>query len=122
MPSLDGEVELGVPAGTQDQDVIRLRGKGIPHIKGYGRGDQLCVMQVKIPKRLNKRQRELMVEFATIEEGKKATRSANSGTSSKASPRANKKRTPRTASFIDSAYRKFTEFRLPWRSACLPSS
>lgn len=65
-PTLDGKVSMKIPAGTQSGKVFRLRGKGIPVLQGYGRGDQLVVISVETPSNLNKRQRELLEEFARI--------------------------------------------------------
>lgn len=71
VPTLDGDVTLAVPSGSQHDDIVKIRGKGIPHLRGYGRGDQLCVLKIRIPKKLNKKQKELLEEFGRIEAGKK---------------------------------------------------
>ncbi|MBZ0273157.1 molecular chaperone DnaJ [bacterium] len=76
VPTLDGEAELAIPAGTQNGDVVRMRGKGIPFLRGYGRGDQLCVIRVEVPKKLTKRQKELLAEFGEIENGRKPAKNA----------------------------------------------
>lgn len=67
VPTLDGDITLNIPKATQHQDVIRVKSKGVPHIKGYGRGDLLVEVHVQIPKSLTKRQEELLREFAEIE-------------------------------------------------------
>jgi molecular chaperone DnaJ len=64
VPSLEGKVKLKVPAGTQSGKVLRLKGKGIVDLHGYGRGDELVKIKVETPKRLTARQRELLEEFA----------------------------------------------------------
>jgi molecular chaperone DnaJ len=64
VPTLEGKVKLKIPAGTQSGKVLRLSGKGIPSLQGYGRGDQLVVVRVETPSRLTARQRELLEEFA----------------------------------------------------------
>ena len=64
MPTLEGKVKLKIPAGTQSGKVLRLKGKGIVDLHGYGRGDQLVKIVVETPKRLTARQRELLEEFA----------------------------------------------------------
>jgi len=74
VPTLDGEVTLTIPAGVQHEDIVRVRGKGIPHLRGYGRGDQVCVIKVKVPRKLTKRQKELIEEFGKIESGKKGNK------------------------------------------------
>ncbi len=66
VPTLDGKVSMKISEGTQSGRVLRLRGKGIPVLQGYGRGDQLVVVRVETPSNLNKRQRELLEEFAKI--------------------------------------------------------
>ncbi len=64
VPTLDGEVELEVPAGTQTGDTFRLRGKGIPYLQRSGRGDQLVLARVVTPTKLTPRQEELFRELA----------------------------------------------------------
>ncbi len=64
VPTLDGEATLSIPPGTQPGQVFRLPGKGIPHLRRNGRGDQIVVVDVEIPTRLNARQRELLEELA----------------------------------------------------------
>jgi molecular chaperone DnaJ len=59
VPTVDGESFLIIPAGTQPGKIIRMRGKGIPHLRGNGRGDQLVIINVEIPKSLDSDQREL---------------------------------------------------------------
>lgn len=66
VPTLDGPVSMKIPAGTQSGKTYRLRGKGIPSLQGYGRGDQMVIVKVETPINLNKRQKELLEEFATI--------------------------------------------------------
>lgn len=60
VPTLDGERQLTIPAGTQPGTVRRLRGLGIPRLRGNGRGDQLVVVQVSVPTQLTSEQRELL--------------------------------------------------------------
>jgi len=64
VPTLDGEREVSVPAGTQAGTIFRLRGLGIPQLRGNGRGDHLIVVQVAVPKRLSAQQRELFQQLA----------------------------------------------------------
>jgi molecular chaperone DnaJ len=67
VPTVDGETELTIPAGTQSGDVIRLRGMGVPKLRRdgttAGRGDQLVVINVEVPTRLTKEQRRLFEEL-----------------------------------------------------------
>jgi len=64
IPTLDGDVELRIPPGTQPGKIFRLRGKGIPHLRGSGTGDQLVTVSVQIPNRLTDEQRELFEKLA----------------------------------------------------------
>lgn len=66
VPTLDGPVKLKVKEGTQSGSVFRMRGKGVPDLHGYGRGDQLTRVFIETPRKLNARQRELLEEFAQI--------------------------------------------------------
>jgi molecular chaperone DnaJ len=63
VPTLDGDQEIDVPAGTQPGTVVTLRGKGMPSIGRRGRGDQQVVLNVVIPRKLSRRQRELLEEL-----------------------------------------------------------
>jgi molecular chaperone DnaJ len=65
VPTLDGSRQITIPAGTQSGAIFRLRGLGIPHLRGNGRGDELIVTQVAIPKRLTDEQRELFEQLAS---------------------------------------------------------
>ena len=64
VPTLDGEETIDIPAGTQPGKVIRLRSKGIPHLRRAGRGDQLVVIQVSIPSSLTGEQKRLFSELS----------------------------------------------------------
>jgi molecular chaperone DnaJ len=64
VPTLDGERQITVPAGTQSGAIFRLRNLGIPYLRGNGRGDQLIVVQVATPTHLSARQKELFHELA----------------------------------------------------------
>ena len=66
VPTLDGKVAMKIPDGTQSGKIYRLKGKGIPSLQGYGRGDQLVVIRIETPTNLNKKQKELLEEFARI--------------------------------------------------------
>jgi molecular chaperone DnaJ len=71
--TLDSTPSVKIPPGTQSGDVIRLRGEGVPCLRGSGRGDLLINIQVKTPVNLNKRQKEILEEFADIENSKKSS-------------------------------------------------
>lgn len=61
--TVHGEVKLKIPEGTQPQALIRIKGKGMPHVKGKGMGDHYVRVKVKIPTRLSSKQKELLQEF-----------------------------------------------------------
>ena len=62
--TLDGPENLSVPAGTQHGREFRLRGRGVPHVQGKGRGDLRAVISVDVPTKLSKTQEELLRRFA----------------------------------------------------------
>jgi molecular chaperone DnaJ len=62
--SFDGEVELQIPAGSQTGDVIPIKGKGFGRLRQSGRGDLLVTIQVKIPSKLDSKQKELFRTLA----------------------------------------------------------
>lgn len=70
VPTLDGLVEYDIPEGTQPGSVFRLRGKGIPYIRGKNRGDEYVTVDVEVPKGLSAKQKELLKEFEALSEGK----------------------------------------------------
>jgi len=63
VPTIDGKAELKIPAGTQPETILRMKGKGIPHLEGNGTGDENIKIIVEIPKNINKKQKELLEEF-----------------------------------------------------------
>ena len=63
VPTVDGDVEMRIPAGTQSGQVFRLRGKGVPHLQSSGRGDQLVTVRVIIPSELTDEQKRLLAEL-----------------------------------------------------------
>jgi molecular chaperone DnaJ len=64
IPTIDGETELDIPPGTQGGEVFRIRGKGVPYLRGNGRGDQLVVTKVVVPTKLTEKQRELLRQLS----------------------------------------------------------
>ena len=64
IPTIDGKVTYTLPAGTQSGTTFRLRGKGIPELRGRGRGDQYVTVRVQVPTSLNGEQREALHAFA----------------------------------------------------------
>ncbi len=64
VPTVDGDHKLTIPPGTQPGKVIKLRGLGVPHLRRDGRGDQLVVVSVEVPRSLNEEQRQLFQSLA----------------------------------------------------------
>ena len=65
VPTVDGDEDVEVKAGTQPGTEIRLRGRGVPHLRRTGsKGDLHVFVNVVVPARLSKRQRELLAEYA----------------------------------------------------------
>ena len=63
VPTLYGKVKLKIPAGTQTGRIFRLKGKGVPNLRGYGQGDQHIKVRVITPTNLSEQQKKLLREF-----------------------------------------------------------
>ena len=63
VPTLDGSEKIKVESGSQPNTIIKLKGKGVPHLNSRGRGDQYVRIVVNIPKKLSKHQKNLLDEF-----------------------------------------------------------
>ncbi len=70
IPTLEGTATLKIPAGTQPGTIFRMKGKGIPDVHGYGAGSENITVNVAVPEKLSKKQKELLEEFEK-ESGKK---------------------------------------------------
>ena len=70
--TVQGPIHLRIPSGTQSETLFRLRGKGVPRLRGGGHGDHYVRIKVRIPKTLTKRQKELLEEFETEAKAKKS--------------------------------------------------
>jgi molecular chaperone DnaJ len=66
VPTLDGETELEFAPGTQPGEVVVLRGRGMPVLQGFGRGDQRVLVNVAVPRQLSDEQRDLLERFEGI--------------------------------------------------------
>ena len=78
IPTLRGRAEMKIPAGTQSGKVFRLKGQGLPHLNDHGgrkRGDQLVRVFIEVPVKLGERQKELLREFAELEEKRTGNKS-----------------------------------------------
>lgn len=68
--TIHGKVKLKIPEGTQPGSIIRIKEKGVPHMKGKGRGDHFVKIKIEIPKKTSKKQKELLKEFQESEKRK----------------------------------------------------
>ncbi|MCR2044961.1 molecular chaperone DnaJ [Anaerosalibacter massiliensis] len=64
IPTLEEPVKYQIPPGTQTGTQFKLKNKGVPNVRGYGKGDFYFKVNVKVPKKLNDKQKELLREFA----------------------------------------------------------
>jgi molecular chaperone DnaJ len=63
VPTLESEEEISIPPGTQSGTVLRLRNKGVPHLRHNGRGDELVLVRVAVPTKLAREQKRLIQEL-----------------------------------------------------------
>jgi DnaJ-class molecular chaperone len=66
VPTVDGKASMRVPQGTNSGQAFRLRGMGVPHLKGTGRGDQVVTVKIVVPQNLDPRSQELFRELARL--------------------------------------------------------
>lgn len=66
IPTVDSKVKVKIEAGTQPEKILRLRGKGLPDVNGYGKGDLLVRVHVWIPKKLNSEEKKLLEKLQTM--------------------------------------------------------
>ena len=66
VPTLDGKAKLKIPAGIQSGQVLRMRGKGFPKLRGSSRGDELVKIQIDTPRSLSRQQKKLFEELASL--------------------------------------------------------
>jgi molecular chaperone DnaJ len=60
IPSVDGKLKIKIDPGTQSGKILRLRGKGLPEVNGYGHGDMLVYIQIWTPKKLDRQERDML--------------------------------------------------------------
>jgi molecular chaperone DnaJ len=72
VPTLEGRATIRIPAGTQPGTLLRLKGRGVKNLQGYGQGDLHIRVQVEVPSRLNSEQTQKLREFSALCDGKEA--------------------------------------------------
>lgn len=69
--TIEGEVKVKVPPGIQSGIAIRIRGKGVPYLRGGGRGDHYVIVRIVTPTKFSSRERELLEELASLQKSTK---------------------------------------------------
>ena len=67
VPTISGKAKVKIPSGTQAGKIFRLRGKGIPHLNAYGKGDQLIHVNIWTPKHLTKEEKKILENLRNAE-------------------------------------------------------
>lgn len=73
IPTIDGKVKVKIDAGTQPGKVLRLRGKGLPNVNGYGTGDLLVNVSIYVPENINKEERSILEKMELSDSFKPST-------------------------------------------------
>jgi molecular chaperone DnaJ len=79
IPTPDGPVSLKVPGGTESGKLLRVKGRGVPHLKGNGRGDLLARVKVTVPKKLTKAEKEALESYSEVSRENPRERFAEAG-------------------------------------------
>jgi molecular chaperone DnaJ len=64
VPTINGKAKMKIPEGTQTNTVFKMKGKGLPHLRGYGTGDELVRVVVQTPGNLSKKQKDILKQYA----------------------------------------------------------
>jgi molecular chaperone DnaJ len=72
VPTLEGTAMIKIPAGTQPGTLLRLKGRGVKNLQGYGQGDLHIRVQLEVPTRLNSAQKQKLEEFSALCDGQEA--------------------------------------------------
>ncbi|MCK5413805.1 MAG: molecular chaperone DnaJ, partial [Thermoplasmata archaeon] len=79
VPTLKGKAQLTIPPGTQTHKVFRLRGQGLPHLRGAGRGDQYVRVILETPRHLSGEQKDLMHRMIELDRASTDERKGKKG-------------------------------------------
>ncbi len=63
VPTIDGKAKLTIPTGTASETIFRMKEKGLPHVRGHSKGDQMVKVQIVVPKKLTKKQKDLIKQL-----------------------------------------------------------
>ena len=66
VPTINGMIQLTIPVGTQSGQKLRIKGKGMPRLRGGGRGDQFAEIKVMVPKKLDAEAEQLIRNFERL--------------------------------------------------------
>ncbi len=67
IPTLEGQREIKIPSGSQHEDIVKVRGEGIPQLNGHGRGDLLAILQLVTPKKVSRKEKKLLQQLLAFE-------------------------------------------------------
>jgi len=67
VPTIEGKLKMKVRAATPSHTLVRLRGEGVPHVQGRGKGDLYARLIVKVPEKLSREQKKALLEFQELE-------------------------------------------------------
>jgi molecular chaperone DnaJ len=66
IPTIDGKASMKIPAGTQPNTVLRMKGKGMPHLESHARGDQFVHIEIETPTNLTSEQKEILIKLSKL--------------------------------------------------------